>query len=71
MITLTNAFRNDQSSPFWNGLKALFAAGLRHSSERRSISQLQKLDNRLLSDIGLSREEVLRVRPRSLLEIEI
>jgi len=42
----------------WSGLSALFAALRRRFQHRRTLKALGQLDDRLLSDIGISRAEI-------------
>lgn len=69
MFTSTSTSPIKVGHPVRDRLKSYFAAVHRHSADKRSIRQLQKLDDRALRDIGVTRTEVLRTRPRPLLQL--
>ena len=68
-MTTANVLSIESGRPFRDRIKALLAAFRVRSSEKRNIAKLQNLDDWILKDMGLTREEALRVRPRTLKEI--
>jgi len=50
-------------------LRSYLAVVQRRSLEKRSIKQLQNLDDRMLRDIGVTRGEALRAKPRPFQQI--
>jgi uncharacterized protein YjiS (DUF1127 family) len=66
MFASANASPVDPGHPIRDCLRSYFAALYRHSLDKRSVNQLQDLDDRMLRDIGVTREQALRARPRPL-----
>ena len=66
MFASTNALPIKPGRSLRDRLRSYLAAVERHSHEKRSIKQLQKLDDRMLRDIGVTRGEALRAKLRPL-----
>jgi uncharacterized protein YjiS (DUF1127 family) len=64
MFITTNATSANLGRPVRAGLRAYFAAALRHSHEKHRVRELQQMSDRMLRDIGVTREQALRERPR-------
>ena len=69
MFASTNALPINPGRSLRDRLSSYLAAVERHSLEKRSIKQLQNLDDRMLRDIGVTRVEALRAKPRPFLQI--
>lgn len=52
------------NSPALGRLRAYVEAAHRHSLEKRRVRELHFMSDRMLTDVGVTREEALRAQPR-------
>ena len=52
------------SNPLEDRMSSIFAAFRNHHRERMDLMRLSNLEDHLLKDMGLTREQVLRSKPR-------
>ena len=64
MFATTNATPIYRGRSFRDRFRSYLAAFHRHSIERRNVRILHGMSDRMLRDIGVSREQALRETPR-------